>query len=199
MGVHIKLLGTSFKNPKLETIPVFGFSDDFNRPNADTLGVTAEGKTWEAQPSNTQKGIRSGQAYIARAAAPFGPSYAAADAGTPNGSMEVKLTAGDVNMTGMVLRAASITNHLRYVASATAYRLEKVVDGATALVWTSTGVVPPTPTTLRAVLAGTTISLYADDALLTTLTVPDLAGNTRHGIYSSGEGAARIDYARFTA
>lgn len=199
MGIQVKLLGVNFNNPDLETIPAYGFDDQFERANSASLGTTPQGKVWDIQPAGSTQAIVSGQAYVTRSTGNPGPTYATTDAFTSNGAMEVKVSAVDINFTGMALRVESLTNYLRFVVSTSGYRLERVSAGATTVVFSALNVAPIFPVVLRAVMEGSTIELYANGSLLSTQTVPEHTGNTRHGIYSSGQTGARIDYATFTA
>lgn len=198
MGVQIKLHGVQSNNPNLPVIPEFGFSDDFARADASTLGATVSGKPWLVEPAATVQGITTQQAWVARSGA-LGPTYGALEANVSDGTVEVEIIAHTGGATGLALRVADISNYLRFTRSSTQWRLEKTIAGALTVVWSVGAAAPVAPIKLKAVMAGTAIQLYADGVLLNTLTVAELVGNTKHGIYNSGDANTRFDNIKFTA
>lgn len=198
MGVQIKLHGVLSSNPNLPVIPEFGFSDDFARADATALGTTLSGKPWVVAPAATVQGITGQQAWVARSGA-LGPTFGAVDANASDGTVEVEITSHTGGTTGLALRVADISNYLRFTRSSTQWRLEKTVAGSLTVVWSVTAAAPVAPIKMKAVMAGTSIQLYADGILLNTLTVEELTGNTKHGIYNAGDANTRFDNIKFTA
>lgn len=189
MGIQIKLKGVFFNNPDLPVLPTYGFEDTFNRADSATLG-----SDWhiEAGSGTPNVGIAGNAAFIARSGT-LGPIFASRESNLSNPTVETRVTALDGGSSGLALRAESITNYIRFNISGTVYRLEKVVDNVTTSVWVS-GSGAQTGDVIKAVLNGPSITLYANGALLTTQTIPELVGNTRHGLYTNGGPGVRFDY-----
>lgn len=190
MGVQIKLVGVNFDNPGLPVLPPFGFTDSFNRPDATTLG-----NDWSVNAGSgvAVQGIAGNAAFFARTST-AGPAFASRESNLSDVTVEAKVAVIDGNTAGLALRAESITNYIRFTASSNTYRLEKIVDNTTSVVWVSASGMAAAGDVLKAVLRGPSIALYANGVLLTTQNVPELVGNTRHGLYNNGGPNVRFDY-----
>jgi len=185
MAIVTVIPGT-FTAASLPTLGVLGFTDTFERPDADTLGYT-EGMPrlpWKIWGSSEAEGrIRSGAAEFARLAG--GPCIAVADAKASDVTIECTLGAINGSQSGVAIRAASSSDYFSLRAVGSVYRLYRTVANSASQVLDS-GVVAPAPgDVLRVVTAGQSIACYANGVHLFTHDSPDLMGNTHHGLYTS--------------
>lgn len=185
MAIVTVIPGT-FTAAGLPTLGVLGFSDTFERPDADALGHT-EGMPrlpWKIWASSEAEGrIRDGAAEFARLAA--GPAIAVVDAKASDVTIECTLGAINGSQSGVAIRATSSADHWSLRAVGSAYRLYRTVTNSASQVLDSTVVAPAPGDVVRVVTSGQSIACYANDVHLFTHDSPDLMDNTHHGFYTS--------------
>ena len=185
MAIVTVIPGT-FTAAALPTLGVLGFTDTFERPDAEELGHT-EGmprlpwKIWAA--SEAEGRIRNGAAEFARVTS--GPCVAVADAKASDVTIECTLGAINGSQSGVAIRAASSADYFSLRAVGSVYRLYRTVANSASQVIDSDAVAPAPGDVLRVVTAGQSIACYANDVHLFTHDSPDLMDNTHLGLYTS--------------
>lgn len=197
------ILNKATTNAAIPKVPVYGFYDDFNRADADAAGSTSrELKPWFTtyiSPDTTGKlGIRgNAAALIATVAGANSAFVATVDANAANGTLRGKYTTSDSGLR-MAARVAGNGDYLALVAGTVSMELRKYVAGVMTLLGTSN--TAPAGKTLELRLAGTTVSVYADNVqVLGPFTVNEGATVTKHGVQCSTSAGttARLDYLEF--
>lgn len=196
------ILNTIFTVPGLPQAPVYGFADNFNRPNAATPGVTSgENKPWNTVSggATVNAGIESNRLYISRSGT---SSHAAivADSGLANGTFKAKIAEVGDHIGGLALRVAgNINTHImvstRYQAGNNRYELRDLVNGAQ----TSLGVSSVTSATgdiVEVILNGSSVILKVNGIVAISATTAIING-TQHGFYANIGTTIRWDDASF--
>lgn len=187
MAIVTVIPGT-FTAAALPTLGVLGFTDTFERPDADTLGHT-EGMPrlpWKIWASSEAEGrIRSGAAEFARLAG--GPAIAVVDAKASDATIECTLGATNGSQSGVAIRATSSADYWSLRAVGSAFRLYRTITNTASQVLDSTVVAPAPGTVLRVVTSGQSIACYADGTHLFTHDSTDLMEATHHGLYTSND------------
>lgn len=141
--------------------------------------------------------ILSGTASIADGAASTNSTLRAVlETGAADASVETSLYLG-ANDSGLLLRCSNSSNYLRISLSSTAIRLYKTQGGSTSLI----GAVPANLAlgqiyNVRAILSGSTVSLFVQGVNVATFSTSFNQTATRHGLYANNSGARRWE--RFT-
>jgi hypothetical protein len=175
--------------PGYPPAPVYGFFDDFERGNSATLGATSgEQKPWLVRSTSgvPTAGIDAGAAYL-RTSAGFGT--AVVDANLSNGELEVNLNSpltGGITLHGQVaLRAASSADFIRAdVRNDGRITLAAVTAGSAAgaissLIGAFAG------GTLRFMLSGPIIQVYAGTTLIHSASFTQHQNATAHGFVTA--------------
>lgn len=182
----VTVIPGTFATPGLPTLGVLGFTDTFNRPDADTLGRT-EGMPvldWQIWASSEAEGrIRGGEAEFGRLAG--GPCIAVVDGKTSDGTVEATLGKIDGSQSGIAFRASGSGDYWSLRNVGPRYRLYSVINSTATEVEASSVVTPAVGHKIRAVLSGDTITCYAEGVELFTHTSPEHADATHHGLYNS--------------
>lgn len=192
------VLPTRFNNPNLPVIQRPGFSDTFNRPPADSLGSTNDGKVWDYFGFVPWKIIAPGHASGLASS-----SHAVVDALTANGTLSTVIGkaagASADKRSGLVFRMLDRDNYL-YVCPNTSNVLTFYgrIGNVTAFSQAVTGHTLATGDTLSVVMAGTQITIRRNGADIATRTVTELAGQTKHGFYGNASSDAEFDSIEFT-
>lgn len=199
------VLNTIFNNPNLPKIPIYGFSDDFNRPAADTLGLTAEGKSWVVRDGGSSTSVwgTTGSGTAKMKSATTSTHTAVVDAGVANGRLVAKLknfnTALSSNRYGLAFRAQSMTSYF-YIEStypsATQLIVRKTFGGSSVTLGT-TGVSPTAGDEIAVVLDGPSITIEINGVPKLTVTDADLVAETRHGMFAFAGADAEWDSIKF--
>lgn len=201
-GIDV-VLDTIFNNPSLPVVPVYGFYDDFERPNG-ALGVTTrEAKPWieHTYPgANIAATIDSGKL---KATGTTLWKVVAVDAKSPNGTFRAVVSSMDVNGgLRLAVRALNATNFLmiRFVSGGV-IRLGKFIAGAETVVANSAALTGFSSGVFEVVMNGTQVSVLWNGAqVIAPQTIPELAGNMQHGFMMRSESPnARVDEVAFRA
>lgn len=199
------VLNTIFNNPNLPKIPIYGFTDDFNRAVADTLGVTAEGKQWVTLDAGSAVGIwgTTGNGTAKMKSAASQTHTAVVDAGASDGRLVAKLanfnTALSSNRYGLAFRVQSMTSYL-YVESvypSTAPLQVRKTFGGSSVTLGTTGVSPTAGDEIAVVLDGPNITIEINGVPRLTVTEPELVDVTRHGMFAFAGSDAEWDSIQF--
>lgn len=198
------VLNKSTTNPAIPKVPVRGFTDDFNRPNASTLGSTPAGKGWEILGSagNTWQIIGNAAGGLSLSGV---ASYPVVDAQASDGIYRV--TVGEVSLAagGLSLRVKDGSNMLRLAFRVSngnnTIRLEQFDDGVMTPLATSPG--PVLKAGMRhvidVILDGTLISVKIDGVLqIAPVRVTKYATETKFGFYGvPNDAGIRYDAVEF--
>lgn len=192
------VLPLSFNNPNLPVVQRPGFRDDFDRPAADVLGTTTDGKLWTVLDSGSSSSVwgtfGDGTAGMKSSSSQY--HLALADALTPDGTLTAVV--GDIGATsrrwGLTVRAQGEGDYIYIAPIGTnpELRMAKQVGGNTTP--TSTiGPVLSTGDTVTVALAGPSIIVSVNGASVISDSIPEFTGVTTHGMYafSGAEGSWR--------
>lgn len=183
------VLNKSTTNPAIPKVPVRGFSDGFNRPNASTLGTTPGGKPWEILGSagNTWQIINNAAGGLTLSGV---ASYPVLDAQTSNGTYRVTLSEASLAAGGLSMRVKDGSNMLRLAFRVSngnnTLRLEQFEDGVMTALATSAGPVLKAGTryVIDVIFDGTLVSVKVDGvAQIAPVTATKYAAETRFGFY----------------
>lgn len=199
-GIDI-VLNTIFNNPSLPTVPVYGFSDNFERPNGP-VGVTSrEAKPWteHVYPGSDVQALVDGGKLKATGTT-FWKIFAV-DAKSPNGTFRAAMSNIDANGgLRIALRVTNATNFLyvRFVAGGV-LRLESLIGGAATVIASSAPITEFTNGVFEIVLDGPLVSVKWNGAeVIPPQTVTALSGNTQHGFMMRSESPnTRVESASF--
>lgn len=199
------ILNTIFNNPALPIVPMPGFRDDFERPNASTLGKTLDGKDWELFSGSSNTAVwgtfGDGTAGMKSSGAQY--HIAAAEALTGDGVLTATLASVgiDARGPGLAFRVLDKDNWFRFAPYSDAdptLWLHKRVGGTTTVVRsTSATLTPGDNVTVR--LSGTSIKIEVNGTQVLDETVPDLVGATKHGMYAFSGAVGAWHGIEFTA
>lgn len=193
-GLEI-VLPLNFNNALLETVPVYGFVDNFNRAdNANGLGFTSgEGKAWKRYYGLTAFGAR----VIGSRAVPYDVTAAAngawgaevVNANAANGTLKATLVTAGSKFGGLTFRAASNTNFLSLIlrtteTNSTLTLNKKVANVTTAVATSSVQGLATDGAVFEVSLSGTSVTVKCNSVVvIPTQTITELASNTEHGLY----------------
>lgn len=174
------------------TAAVAAITDDFNRTDSSTsLGVATTGQTWNALKGTW--GISGNQAYQA---AVLADSLVVIESSRSDVTVQVTLPTND-KLSRLVFRAIDVNNYL-YCQSHTnqagaSFSFYKVVNGTTTLI-NSVANTAANGDVLKAVLNGSSVTLFKNGTQMLTATVTDHQTATKHGIGQSFAATSRFDY-----
>lgn len=191
------ILNTTFTVPGLVTDPPPGFSDNFNRANAATLGSTSgESRPWQvgATTGTPTWSIVSDQAMLTASAT--GNAVAWVEAYLADGTLQVTVpTAGAAHGAGVVFRVTDGINYY-YLARATSadfhYALWKRVAGTATQIGATSTVTITSGDVIQVVLAGSSIVVKVNGTTLFTVTDTTFLTATKHGLYATGSTALDV-------
>lgn len=192
------VLPTRFNNPNLPIVQRPGFKDYFNRPTADTLGTTDDGKTWDYFGFTPWKITATGHAAGLGSA-----SHAVADALTADGTLTTVIgkaaTEGADKRAGLAFRMLDRDNYL-YVCPNTSNVLTFYgrIGNATAFSQSISGATLATGDTLAVTMIGKQITIILNGAEVASRAVAELADRTLHGFYGNASSDAEFDSIEFT-
>lgn len=175
--------------PKFETA---GFADDFARPDADSLGVTTDGKPWEVLDTGTW-GIRNGRAQLLSMIAPAVDSYAVVNAGSADGHLRAVIADPAHTSPAIVLRAVDRANHLFVSEGNGPLRLYARAGGTSTVLKTPASGTPlmTAGAVVDVILDGASITVSLNGAEILTHTTTQYQTATRYGFRGiSGDGLA---------
>lgn len=196
------VLNTTFLNALLPTVPIFGFSDNFNRADAATLGLTSgESKAWLAEGTTPVWSIVGNRAGMT--ASGGASSMATVDAATADGVLQATLAvSGTAKTTGLAFRVQDYLNGYylsRENASSLKYTLYRRVASTATAVSVSSKLIADGDV-VRVELSGSSIIVKVNDVQIITATDTQWNTKTRHGFFgSSSELTAKWDDISFTA
>lgn len=154
--------------------------DDFTRDDADDLGATQSGETWNAVSGRW--GIRLGRAALLKPST-SGVDLALIDAGTADGTVQVTVMAPQ-EQTGVAFRCRDADNCL-FVGAVPGFgtwNIYKVLDGQI----TELGNVDLTPTlpgtTVSVEMRGEELNFYVNGLRMRSIREPDLVSETGVGL-----------------
>ncbi|UTM47041.1 hypothetical protein [Glutamicibacter mysorens] len=201
-GIDI-VLNTVFNNPTLPVVPIYGFTDTFDRPDGP-VGVTSrEAKPWikHAYPgADIEAVIEEGKL---KATGSTSWNVWAVDAKTPNGVFRAVFSGLDaLGGVRVAVRAQNATNFIvvRFLANGV-IRLAKFISSTetevavtSAGAWTEAGV-------LEVGMDGASISVAWNGVqVISPRTINELSGMTDHGFMMRSESPnTRIDETAFIA
>lgn len=198
------VLPVRFNNPRLPVVERPGYYDDFDRPEADTLGSTSNGRRWETL---TNTGALWGTTGTGAAALQSSGSQfhaAVADALTADGTLTT--TIEDVDQSapnrrfGLAFRAQDWDN-LTILAPVSSsnheLRISDRVDGVTTAL-SGIGPVLSTGDTVTVRLDGTTVTVEVNGANVLSQTITARASATKHGLYAFADAGGRWESIEFT-
>lgn len=198
-GIDI-VLNTIFNNPSLPTVPVYGFSDDFERANGP-VGVTSrEAKPWieHVYPGSDVQAVIDGGKLKATGSTFW--KVLAVDAKSPNGTFRAAMSNIDANGgLRVALRVTNATNFLYIRLVAGVIRLETLIGGTGTVIASSAPITEYTNGVFEVVLDGPLVSVKWNGAeVIPPQTVTDMSGNTQHGFMLRSESPnTRVDSASF--
>lgn len=201
------ILNTRFNNPNLPIAPIDGFFDHFDRPAADSLGVTDDGKAWEVHDQN---GTPSGWGTTGNGTAGMLEStihshIAVADARVADGALTGTLAYEDTSVNpryGLAFRAIDIDNYFLFAALSSTnpqMHLGRYVAGQ----WTQVASSDPATDlvagdTLSIILSGHSIRATVNGSTILDVTDENLSAATKHGMYGFGSSYAEWESIEFT-
>ena len=192
------VLNTTFGNPNLPTVPRTGFSDSFDRPAADTLGVTDDGKPWDFFGFVPWKITTEGFASCVGAGL-----HAVVDALTPDGTIETvvgrQASEGADKRAGLVLRMVDRDNYI-YLCPNTSNVLTLYVreNNASAMSRGISGETLVTGDTLTVEMIGNNFTIKRNGRTIHTETISYFNAATLHGLYGNGASDTEFDSIKFT-
>lgn len=203
MGLEI-VVNSLFTNANLLTVPVLGFSDNFNRANSASLGLTSKDQKQWMLTGQIKCSIDGNQAVVVSTT---GRGGALVDAGSPNGTFRATfVSAGAAAGPGLALRS-SITGretlwlHAGMFAGNLHYALfTQSGTGGKTLLQEATSKNAAAGDVITAVLAGSSVKVSVNGAELISTTDPKFTAQTLFGIFGDGATVgARWDDISFTA
>lgn len=200
------ILPTRFNNPNLPIVQRPGFADDFNRPAADTLGVTSgEARPWQTFDIGANPSVwgTHGDGTAGMKTAGSSWQLAGVDALTPDGTVTATLASigGTTSRWGgLALRILDGDNHLRVTeVSSTDGRiaLTQRVAGSNSSLGVSTEVAAAGDT-LSVAMSGSQIIVSRNGEQIITATSSSFLDQTVHGFYSNSAAVSAWDSIEFT-
>jgi len=167
---------------------IIGFTDNFNRANATTLGNTSgtESKPWEIIGGGTWS-IASNAAVLSTAAT--ADSFAVVDANSANGTFTTTLKTVGNRTGGLGVRVQDYDNNItvnaRVSGSDAHYRLLKKVGGTTTALATATTATSADGDIVAVTTSGSSIIVKVNGVEIFNTTVTDMQTATKFGLYAS--------------
>lgn len=182
----VTVIPGTFTTPGLPTLGVLGFTDTFERPDADTMGHT-EGMprlpwhVWGTTEAVSR--IEGGEARFGRLSA--GPCVAVADAKSADVTVEATLGQIDGSQSGVAFRVAAVGDFwsLRQVGSE--YRLYVLTANTATLAASSATVTPAPGDVLRVITSGPSIECAVNGTTVISHSATEHADATYCGFYTS--------------
>lgn len=172
-------------------------SDDFNRVNNASLGVTpVGGLTWQnacpGTPTVTFTVFANTAVLSANTSAAGADAYV--DTAQANGTVRATIT-NPSGFPGLVFRAAGTNNATGYVffKNGANYTLSSRTGGALTAMLSTTGVTPAAGDIIEVVLNGSSIVCRVNGTAVIT-TTSSLNTGTRHGIFNNSAGGQHDDF-----
>lgn len=199
------VLNTYFNNPKLPVVPLPGFVDDFNRPAADTLGETLDGKAWSLHSYSNSHAVWGTYGDGTAGMKSSGPYFhlAVADALVANGTLRATVSAIDEtaenNRAGLAVRATDANNYISIAAiDPTNDRLaiQKRIDGSVSNVATAEQSLAPGDQ-LAVNLRGSSVEVILNGATILSAAIPEFTDVSNHGFYAFTGSAITWDHVEF--
>lgn len=191
-------------NAKLPTKHLPGFTDNFNRASADTLGTTDDAKFWEIVDSSSTPSVwgTTGTGTATMKSATAGFRLAVVDSLSSDGTLTARvssITGTATKRFGLSVRATDSNNNIQIApASSTDHRLrvtKRVAGVATAL--TGNGPELVAGDIVSVVLSGASIIVKVNGVQMISVSVPEFTTATKHGLYAFSGVAAEWDYINF--
>lgn len=188
------VLDTTFTAAGLPSVPVIGFSDNFNRADAATLGSTSgELKPWLLAGATSPMTL-SGNRAVSPAAGTVGAEYV--DAQTTDGTLTATQVVVGTRQVGLVARHNGGSSMIRLSSRASSsdfhYQLQKVVSGVSTIIGTSATVTSQANDVIQLITVGDQVSVKVNGTLIIgPVTVADAAlqTGTFFGFYIGAVGA----------
>lgn len=199
-GIDI-VLDTIFNNPALPRVPIYGFYDDFERPDGP-IGVTSrEAKPWvkfQYPGSDIDAIIENGKL---KSTGTTAWNVFAADAKSPNGTFRAVLSNMDrAGGLRVALRVWNATNFLtiNFISSG-AIRLGLIANGSPITIADSVAMSGLENGVLEVVMDGPSVSvMWNGIQVIAPQAVTDFAGYAHHGFMLRSESpSARVDEVSF--
>lgn len=190
------VMNTRYHNPNLPVIPLPGFSDNFNRPAANTLGATsAEGRVWRYShtpwvitENDTATNVGGGTAHV--------------DALTPNGMLSATLATPQHEelRCGLALRVQDAENFIYAVLSSTgAPTIYSRVNESNTNLGSGPTVTLAPGDVFSAILDGPEITVLINSEVIVSATTELFQTETRHGLFAwNSKADAEWDAIEFT-
>lgn len=185
------VLPTRFNNPNLPQRP--GFIDTFERPAADSLGTTDDGRPWTVIPSPGAISTwgTTGNGTGGMLSASYATHFALVDSEASDGVLTAHIADLDMELSGnrfgLAFRMAGLDNYFvlqTFFTGQAGWRLTKVANGVASTAADS----PSTPVragdTISIALAGESIAVYRNGGAVLNVSDPDLTRNTSHGLFA---------------
>lgn len=184
------VLNTVFNNPNLPAIPVPGIYDDFERPAADVLGKTREGKAWLIHDYGTTSSVwgTNGDGTASMKSSSSGYHAATVDSLVADGTLtgEVGAITAGVRYGGLMLRYQDMDNFI-YVGETSSTDQRISILHRTAGTQGNLAVSQHVPVTADAIsidTLGPAIIVRVNGAQILSIASDKFVGKTRRGLYA---------------
>lgn len=161
-----------------------GFTDNFNRADAATLGASYVASSQAGTPVWS---IVSNRASLT--AATSGNNVISRECNSADGTLQVTIAAGGATkQMGLAARVQDALNNLRVAPLSTGdlrYTLFKRVASTSTVVQTATTKTVADGDVMQVVLAGTSVIVKVNGTTIITATVSEFTGVTKHGLFCS--------------
>lgn len=199
------ILPTRFNNPNLPIVQRPGFADDFDRPSANTLGTTDDGKEWTLLDIGSNASVwgpnGDGTASLKTASSSY--QAVVADGLAADGTLTAQVAtvgANDERWGGLAIRALDESNYIYISETASADQrimLRERVDGS------SNNLAGPAAAlqsgdVLDVTVNGTAIEVFLNGTSILTATSSNFIGETRHGFYAASGTVSSWESIEFT-
>lgn len=191
------VLPTRFNNPNLPVVDLPGFTDSFNRPAADNLGSTDDGKPWLYSSGSwdvTQDGTAVGAG---------GGELAYVDGMRSDGTLTAVVgkapSEGADPRAGLAARIMDDSNYVFVANKSTGSSLNLYMREAGSIVVSQDAGAPLVAgDALSLVLAGSLVTVLVNGVERHSEVIPTHATETRHGLYSHPACDVEWDSIEFT-
>lgn len=158
--------------------------DNFNRPDALTLGSAKTGQPWVVSAGDY--GIKNNMLYLAENSEVEPLCYI--DAGVSDCAVSAKFYGGPGyvsgnSATGINFRISDKANLLRFYPDNLHFRIGRFEAGSLSVMGNNSTIAPANGQILRVVIKGTSIKCYVDDKLVFDITSSFNTTATKHGLY----------------
>lgn len=192
------VLNTTFNNARLPDVQLPGFADDFDRPEASSLGETLEGKEWQYSTSQSWAITASGNA-LGMGAAPLAYVDGMRSDGTLTAVVGKAPSEGADPRGGLAARIMDPLNYVFVTNHSTGNSLNLYVrEGGSSVVSQNVGAPLVVGDALSLVLAGSLVTVLVNGVERHSEVIPTHAAETRHGFYSHSACDMEWDSIEFT-